>query len=103
MTCLVTAVSAVPVGPLLAVAAVPPPLFSFTRTNAIDHDGDDEDRPAGQVDPLALLGAALRLPLRRDARAPVAVLLRPAGFAHGHIVGGFARVLVAFKLRETSG
>jgi hypothetical protein len=66
-------------------------------------DGDDEDGPAGQVDPLALLGAALCLPLRRDARAPVAVLLRPASFAHGNIVGRFARVLAPFGLRETSG
>ena len=34
VTCLVSVVSAVPVGPLLADAAVPPPLFSFTRTSA---------------------------------------------------------------------
>jgi len=67
------------------------------------HDGDDEDSPARQVDPLALLSAALRLTLLRDARAAVAILLRPAGFAHGNIVGGFGGILSAFKLRETFG
>ncbi len=35
VTCLVTVASAVPVGPLLVDAAVPPPLFSLTRTSAM--------------------------------------------------------------------
>src|SRR6185437_10603818 len=57
VTCLVSAVRAVPVGPLLDAAAVPPPLLCFVL---------------------------LALPM-------------------GPIVGGFTRVLFAFKLRESSG